>query len=167
MKIKKKLPIGVEFFKSFKKDDFYYDPVISISLKDVEGRDFQTAYDMLEIEKAAYLHNSLRLLTELLFKHYGIQTIVLIDEYDVPLDKAYQDGFYEEMVRLIRSLFSQVFKTNPNMYFAVITGCLWIAKESIFTGLNNFKVRMTSDIDFAEYFGFTDHEVKVLSVECD
>lgn len=84
----------------------------------------------------------------------------MIDEYDVPLDKAYQDGFYPEMVRLIRSLFSKVIKTNPNVYFAVITGCLRIAKESIFTGLNNFKVRTMSDVEFAEYFGFTDQEVK-------
>ena len=259
MEKKKKLPIGIEYFRDFKREGFYYVdktgfirdlinfrgsvnlftrprrfgkslnmnmlktffeigtdpslfdgleistereiceqylgkyPVISISLKDVEGMDFQTAYDMLgsviseearrfkfllesdrlmqyekeqlvgimkgDFSKAARLHNSLRLLTEFLFAHYGIPAIVLIDEYDVPLDKAYQDGFYTEMVRLIRSLFSQVFKTNPNIYFAVITGCLRIAKESIFTGLNNFKVRTISDVDFAEYFGFTDSEV--------
>ena len=86
--------------------------------------------------------------------------IVLIDEYDVPLDKAYQKGYYQEMVNLIRSLFSLALKTNENLYFAVITGCLRIAKESIFTGLNNFKVRTVSDVDFAEYFGFTDEEVR-------
>lgn len=260
MEKKKKLPIGIEFFKDFKRDDFYYVdktgfirdlielrgsvnlftrprrfgkslnmdmlktffeigtdpalfegleiskdteiceqymgkyPVISISLKDVEGRDFQTAYDMLGIvvsrearrfksllksenlmqyekeqlislmkgdfEKSAHLYGSLSLLTELLFEHYGIPVIVLIDEYDVPLDKAYQNGYYMEMVSLIRSLFSQALKTNKNLYFAVITGCLQIAKESIFTGLNNFKVRTISDIDFAEYFGFTDDEVR-------
>ena len=84
----------------------------------------------------------------------------MIDEYDVPLDKAYQNGYYLEMVNLIRSLFSQVFKTNGNLYFAVITGCLRIARESIFTVLNNFKVRTISDVDFAEYFGFTDQEVR-------
>ena len=256
----KKLPIGIEFFKDFKRDNFYYVdktgfirdlvntrgsvnlftrprrfgkslnmdmlksffeigtdpelfegleisketeiceqylgkyPVISISLKDVEGMEFETAYDMLgnvvgeearrldmllesdrlsqadknnlcglmeeNFEKPGNLHRSLRILTELLCKHYGIPVIVLIDEYDVPLDKAYQDGFYPEMVRLIRSLFSKVLKTNPNVYFAVITGCLRIAKESIFTGLNNFKVRTISDVEFAEYFGFTDQEVK-------
>lgn len=260
MERKKKLPIGIEYFKEFKREDFYYVdktgfirdlvntrgsvnlftrprrfgkslnmdmlksffeigadpalfdgleiskeieicekymgkyPVISISLKDVEGMEFETAYDMLgsiiseeagrfgfllesaELEqyeksslirllegdfgKPSYLHNSLRLLTKLLFRHYGVPVIVLIDEYDVPLDKAHQDGFYPEMVRLIRSMFSQVFKTNPNIYFAVITGCLRIAKESIFTGLNNFKVRTISDVEFAEYFGFTDREVK-------
>ena len=208
----KKLPIGIEFFDRFKKENFYYVdktglirdllrargsvnlftrprrfgkslnmdmlktffeigtdktlfegleisketelceqymgkyPVISISLKDVEGTDFQIAYDMLgsviseeagrfgfllesdkldqyekdklihiikgDFEKAFVLHSSLRLLTQLLYKYYGIPVIVLIDEYDVPLDKAYQDGFYEEMTRLIRALFSQVFKTN-------------------------------------------------------
>lgn len=259
---RKKLPIGIEFFDNFKKDNFYYVdktgfirdlmntrgsvnlftrprrfgkslnmdmlktffelgtdpalfqsleisketalceqymgkyPVISISLKDVEGTDFQIAYDMLgsiiseeagrfgfllesprltqaekkklnrliegEFEKAFSLHSSLRLLTQLLFKHYGIPVIVLIDEYDVPLDKAYQDGFYNEMVRLIRSLFSQVFKTNKSLHFAVITGCLRIAKESIFTGLNNFKVRTISDVRYAEYFGFTADEVREL-----
>lgn len=169
-------------------------PVISISLKDVEGEDYEMAYDNLGIiiseeadrfdflldssqlnqiekskfirlmrgdfEKPAYLHNSLRLLTRLLFKHYGTRAIVLIDEYDVPLDKAYQYGYYPQMVQLIRSVFSQVLKTNNSLYFAVITGCLRIAKESIFTGLNNFKVRTISDILYAEYFGFTDNEVQ-------
>lgn len=262
MDIKKKLPIGVEFFGNFKRDDFYYVdktgfirdlvnmrgsvnlftrprrfgkslnmdmlktffeintdpslfngleisketaicnqymgkyPVLSISLKDVEGMDFQTAYDMLgsavseearrfeilltsdkltqsekkklerlmegDFEKAVYLYSSLRFLTEILFKYYGIPVIVLIDEYDVPLDKAYQNGYYADMVSLIRSLFSQVLKTNPNLYFAVITGCLRIAKESIFTGLNNFKVRTISDVRYAEYFGFTADEVEEL-----
>lgn len=115
-----------------------------------------------DLEKPADLHNSLKLLTRLLRKHYGVSTIVLIDEYDVPLDKAYQNGYYPQMVNLIRSIFSQVLKTNENLEFAVITGCLQIAKESIFTGLNNFKVRTVSDVRFAEYFGFTDFEVKEL-----
>lgn len=169
-------------------------PVISISLKDVEGENYETAYDNLGIvvseeadrfdflldstkltqtdkekllrlmkgtfEKPAYLHNSLRLLTRLLHKHYGTQVIVLIDEYDVPLDKAYQNGYYPQMVQLIRSVFSQALKTNKSLYFAVITGCLRIAKESIFTGLNNFKVRTIADLSYAEYFGFTDKEVR-------
>ncbi|MEY8375231.1 AAA family ATPase [Lachnospiraceae bacterium 56-18] len=256
----KKLPIGVEFFEHFKRDNFYYVdktgfirdlmntrgsvnlftrprrfgkslnmdmlktffeigtdpslfdgleiaeddefceqymgryPVISISLKDVEGMDYQVARAMLgsavseeagrfgfllgsdrltkadkkklnrlieeDFGEASSLYHSLRLLTQLLFKHYGIPVIVLLDEYDVPLDKAYQNGYYSQMVVLIRSLFSQVLKTNKNLYFAVITGCLRIAKESIFTGLNNFKVRTISDIDCAKYFGFTDHEVR-------
>lgn len=105
---------------------------------------------------------SIALLSEMLAKHYGNGVIILIDEYDVPLDKAYQNRYYPKMVRLIRSLFSQALKTNENLEFAVITGCLRIAKESIFTGLNNFMVHSISDIDFAEYFGFTDREVKQL-----
>lgn len=103
---------------------------------------------------------SIALLSEMLAKHYGTGVIILIDEYDVPLDKAYQNHYYPRMVRLIRSLFSQALKTNGNLEFAVITGCLRIAKESIFTGLNNFMVHSISDIDFAEYFGFTDNEVR-------
>ena len=103
---------------------------------------------------------SIALLSEMLAKHYGTGVIILIDEYDVPLDKAYQNHYYPQMVRLIRSLFSQALKTNGNLEFAVITGCLRIAKESIFTGLNNFMVHSISDIDFAEYFGFTDSEVR-------
>ena len=102
----------------------------------------------------------MKLLSRLLCKHYDIPVIVLIDEYDVPLDKAHQDGYYPQMVSLIRSLFSQLLKTNPNMSFAVITGCLRIARESIFTGLNHFKIRTISDVDCAEYFGFTDSEVR-------
>lgn len=103
---------------------------------------------------------SIALLSEMLAKHYGTGVIILIDEYDVPLDKAYQNRYYPQMVRLIRSLFSQALKTNEHLEFAVITGCLRIAKESIFTGLNNFMVHSISDIDFAEYFGFTDCEVR-------
>ena len=103
---------------------------------------------------------SIALLSEMLAKHYGTGVIILIDEYDVPLDKAYQNRYYPQMVRLIRSLFSQALKTNEHLEFAVITGCLRIAKESIFTGLNNFMVHSISDIDFAEYFGFTDNEVR-------
>ena len=168
-------------------------PVIFISLKDIEGEDFQTAYETLctviseeaarldfllessrltpydktkfqrlvenQLEKPSELHNSLKMLTRLLRKHYGTSVIILIDEYDVPLDKAYQNGYYPQMINLIRSLFSQALKTNENLEFAVITGCLQIARESIFTGLNNFKIRTVSDIRFAEYFGFTDDEV--------
>ena len=171
-------------------------PVVSISLKDVGGEDFQTAYETLStvvseeasrldflmessrlmqydkarferlaenrLEKPSDLYNSLKLLTRLLRKHYGVSAIVLIDEYDVPLDKAYQNGYYPQMVSLIRSIFSQALKTNENLEFAVITGCLQIARESIFTGLNNFKIRTVSDVRFAKYFGFTDLEVKAL-----
>lgn len=262
MAVMKKLPIGVEFFRDFKSEHFYYVdktgfiaellrtrgsvnlftrprrfgkslnmdmlksffeigadaslfegleisrekelwerhmgkyPVISISLKDVEGENFQAAYDLLgariseeaerfgfllesnrltssqkakfrklldeEFEKNSVLYGSIRLMTEVLGKHYDSKVLVLIDEYDVPLDKAHQAGYYPQMIQLIRSLFSQALKTNVNLYFAVITGCLQIAKESIFTGLNNFKVRTISDVSYAEYFGFTEYEVREL-----
>ncbi len=169
-------------------------PVISLSLKDVEGGDFETAYDSLcmlvseeatrfgfleesdklikadkaklqkliegNFEKPAFLHGSLKLLSRLLSEHFGRRAVILIDEYDVPLDKAYQDGYYAQMIRLIRSFLSQALKTNESLEFAVLTGCLRIARESIFTGLNNFKVRSISDEQCAEYFGFTDGEVK-------
>ncbi len=169
-------------------------PVISLSLKDVEGGDFETAYDSLcmlvseeatrfgfleesdklikadkaklqkliegNFEKPDFLHGSLKLLSRLLSEHFGRRAVILIDEYDVPLDKAYQDGYYAQMIRLIRSFLSQALKTNESLEFAVLTGCLRIARESIFTGLNNFKVRSISDEQCAEYFGFTDGEVK-------
>lgn len=171
-------------------------PVISISLKDVEGCNFEQARDMLgavineeamnfqmlmdsprlteyekkqferllleDFEKTSFLTGSLKLLLSLLSKHYGKQVILLIDEYDVPLDKAYQNNYYSQMVSLVRSLFSQALKTNRHLQFAVITGCLRIAKESIFTGFNNFKVRTISDTDYAEHFGFTDNEARSL-----
>ena len=105
---------------------------------------------------------SIRELTELLEKHYGRKVIVLIDEYDVPLAKANENGYYDEMVLLIRNLFENALKTNSSLKFAVLTGCLRIAKESIFTGLNNFKVYSITDKSFDETFGFTDAEVKEL-----
>lgn len=103
--------------------------------------------------------DSLRLLSQMLFQHYGQKAVLLIDEYDVPLDKAFQHGYYREMVALIRSLFGQALKTNDYLQFAVMTGCLRVSKESIFTGLNNLKVHSISDAQFDEYFGFTDEEV--------
>ena len=108
------------------------------------------------------LISSLQLLSQLLYKHYGKKTVILIDEYDVPLDKAFQNGYYNEMVSLIRGLFGQALKTNEFLQFAVLTGCLRISKESIFTGLNNFKVMSITDSRFDEQFGFTDSEVKKL-----
>lgn len=108
---------------------------------------------------------SLRELTELLRKHYEKQVIVLIDEYDVPLAKANELGYYGEMVRLIRGIFGSALKTNHNLYFAVLTGCLRVAKESIFTGVNNFNTFTITDVDFDEYFGFTDAEVKEMLEE--
>ena len=103
---------------------------------------------------------SLQELSELLELHYGEKVIILIDEYDVPLAKANENGYYDEMVLLIRNLLGNALKTNDSLKFAVLTGCLRIAKESIFTGLNNFKVRSITDTAFDEYFGFTDNEVK-------
>ena len=108
------------------------------------------------------LISSLQLLSQLLYKHYGKKGVILIDEYDVPLDKAFQNGYYNEMVSLIRGLFGQALKTNEFLQFAVLTGCLRISKESIFTGLNNFKVMSITDSRFDEQFGFTDSEVKKL-----
>ena len=105
---------------------------------------------------------SLQTLSLLLEKHYGQKVILLIDEYDVPLDKAFQCGYYEEMVNLIRSLFDNGLKTNDSLYFAVLTGCLRISKESIFTGLNNPKVHTISDVRYDEFFGFTDADVDEL-----
>ena len=106
------------------------------------------------------LISSLQLLSQLLYKHYGKKVVILIDEYDVPLDKAFQNGYYNEMVSLIRGLFGQALKTNEFLQFAVLTGCLRISKESIFTGLNNFKVMSITDSRFDEQFGFTDEEVR-------
>ena len=108
------------------------------------------------------LRFSLKNLLELLYKHYGRKTIVLIDEYDVPLDKAFQDGYYREMVSLIRGLLGETLKTNDFLQFAVLTGCLRVSKESIFTGLNNFKILSITDVRFDEQFGFTEDEVKKL-----
>lgn len=108
------------------------------------------------------LISSLQLLSQLLYKHYGKKVVILIDEYDVPLDKAFQNGYYNEMVSLIRGLFGQALKTNEFLQFAVLTGCLRISKESIFTGLNNFKVMSITDSRFDEQFGFTDEEVRKL-----
>ena len=108
------------------------------------------------------LIDSLKTLSRLLEKHYGQKVILLIDEYDVPLDKAFQNGYYVEMVNLIRSLFDNGLKTNDSLYFAVLTGCLRISKESIFTGLNNPKVHTISDVRYDEYFGFTNADVDEL-----
>ncbi len=108
------------------------------------------------------LCNSLKLLSELLCKHHGKKVILLIDEYDVPLAKAFHQGYYEQMVLLVRNMFGQALKTNENLQMAVLTGCMRISKESIFTGLNNLKVLSIADVRFDEYFGFTDQEVREL-----
>ncbi len=106
------------------------------------------------------LQQSLRLLSGLLAKYYGRKVILLIDEYDVPLDKAFQHGYYDQMVMLIRNLFGNALKTNPDLQFAILTGCLRISKESIFTGMNNFQVYSISETEFDEWFGFTRSEVQ-------
>lgn len=106
------------------------------------------------------LKNSLQILSQMLRKHYEQHVVMLIDEYDVPLDKAYRSGYYDSMVELVRVLFGNAFKTNDSLKFAVLTGCLRISKESIFTGLNNFKVYTVKDVRYKEYFGFTDVEVR-------
>lgn len=178
-------------------------PVISISLKSVDGRSFFSASAALRTiigneamrfqflkeseklsneEKEAYRRliqigsgegglyamteevaaASLKVLSQLLAKHCGQKAILLIDEYDVPLDKAFQAGYYEEMVDLIRNLLGNVLKTNDSLFFAVLTGCLRISKESIFTGLNNLKVHTISDVRYDEFFGFTDADVEEL-----
>lgn len=108
------------------------------------------------------LVSSLQTLLQLLCRHYGQKAMILIDEYDVPLDKAFQHGYYKEMVSLIRGLFGQALKTNDDLQFAVLTGCLRVSKESIFTGLNNFKVYAADDVRYEEEFGFTNEEIKKL-----
>lgn len=178
-------------------------PVISISLKGVNGTDFLAARSMMssiignealrfyflsespklnekeiklfnqltEVDESnregfimsdTVLTSSLKILSMLLQKHYEKKVIILIDEYDVPLAKAFDNGYYDEMVMLIRNLFEQVLKTNDSLQFAVLTGCLRVSKESIFTGLNNLKVLSITDVRFDEYFGFTDKEVQDL-----
>ena len=125
------------------------------------------------IENGSFVFNkdklisSLQLLSQLLYKHYGQKAVILIDEYDVPLDKAFQNGYYKEMVSLIRGLFGQALKTNEFLQFAVLTGCLRVSKESIFTGLNNFEINSIVDIDHDEQFGFTDDEVMKLLLDYD
>lgn len=113
------------------------------------------------------LVSSIQILSYLLFRHFEKKAVILIDEYDVPLDKAFQNGYYREMVSLIRGLFGMALKTNDSLQFAVLTGCLRISKESIFTGLNNFKVLTILDPRFDEQFGFTDYEVKKILKDYD
>ena len=258
---KKKLPIGIENFEEFRKEDFYYIdktglirellnnwgavnlftrprrfgktlnmsmlehffslngdkrifdgleiskepalceeymgkyPVVSISLKGMDALNFERAFRMgaravrrtagevqyllesdklSESDKLEYQSlldsnmdestfcDSLRILSEMLEKHHNTKVILLIDEYDVPLAKAHANGYYDQMISLIRSLLGEALKTNNSLKLAVLTGCLRISKESIFTGLNNLKVRSVTDVRFDEYFGFTDTEVKTL-----
>ena len=118
--------------------------------------------DNQKSELGTKLKFSLKKLSELLYQYYGKKVIILIDEYDVPLDKAFQHGYYKEMVSLIRGLFGETLKTNEFLQFAVLTGCLRVSKESIFTGLNNFKIYAVDDVRYDEEFGFTNQEVAQL-----
>ena len=116
-------------------------------------------FEKMLLNEDVNLVDSLRLLSQLLYLHYDQKVVILIDEYDVPLDKAFKSGYYQEMVSLIRGLFGQALKTNEFLQFAVLTGCLRVSKESIFTGLNNFEINSIVDIEHEEGFGFTDAEV--------
>ncbi|MDO4327835.1 MAG: AAA family ATPase [Lachnospiraceae bacterium] len=194
---------GLEISKETTLCDAYMGkfPVLSISLKGVNGNDYASARSMIcsvigseamrfqfllesefltDKDKKLYhqltavdetnqevfvmpdsvLVGSIRTLSGLLQKHYGRKIIILIDEYDVPLAKANDKGYYDQMVTLIRNIFEQALKTNDDLYFAVLTGCLRVAKESIFTGLNNPKILSITTVRFDEYFGFTDDEVR-------
>lgn len=170
-------------------------PVLFLSLKSIDGQNYEEARAMLgqtvnrealrlqyladserlsEYDKAplvkmlknemndAELKSSLLVLSRLLSKHHGRKVILLVDEYDVPLDKAYNNGYYDKMISLLRSFLEQTLKTNEFLQFAVLTGCLRISRESVFTGLNNFVVNTISDAAYDEYFGFTDREVRKL-----
>lgn len=129
----------------------------SRNLSDFDKSEYKKLLDS-RMSKAVFC-SGLKILSELLEKHYGTKVILLIDEYDVPLAKAFENGYYDQMVFLIRNLLEQTLKTNNSLKFAVMTGCMRISKESIFTGLNNFTTFTITDVDFDEYFGFTDQEV--------
>lgn len=134
-------------------------------MSDIEEDAYQQAILMRLLDhnmSDADLMNSLRMLSFLLYRYYNRKVIVLIDEYDVPLDKAFEANYYDQMVSLIRNMLEQALKTNDSLYFSVLTGCLRIAKESIFTGLNNFNIFSITDVYFDEYFGFTDKEISAL-----
>ena len=113
-------------------------------------------------EEVEIIISSIKTLSDLLYKHYDKKAVILIDEYDVPLDKAFQYGYYREMLHFIRGVLGEVLKTNDSLAFSVLTGCLRVSKESIFTGLNNFKILSITDTRFDEQFGFTDTEVRTL-----
>ena len=143
--------------------DRHYYLKISNALTDED----RTLFTKMLHGQADNIEDSIRMLSQLLYKHYGQKVVILIDEYDVPLDKAFQNGYYKEMVSLIRGIFGQALKTNEFLQFAVLTGCLRVSKESIFTGLNNFEINSIVDIDHDEQFGFTDDEVMKLLLDYD
>lgn len=132
-------------------------------LLDIDKKNYCRLLDMtVQEEDSDIVSSSIKMLSALLYKHYCKKTVILIDEYDVPLDKAFQHGYYKEMVHFIRGLLGEALKTNDSLAFAVLTGCLRVSKESIFTGLNNFKILSITDTRFDEQFGFTDTEVRTL-----
>ena len=141
----------------------FYDLKNSERLLDIDKKNYCRLLDMtVQEEDSDIVSSSIKMLSALLYKHYGKKTVILIDEYDVPLDKAFQHGYYKEMVHFIRGLLGEALKTNDSLSFAVLTGCLRVSKESIFTGLNNFKILSITDTRFDEQFGFTDTEVRTL-----
>ena len=141
----------------------FYDLKNSERLLDIDKKNYCRLLDMtVQEEDSDIVSSSIKMLSALLYKHYGKKTVILIDEYDVPLDKAFQHGYYKEMVHFIRGLLGEALKTNDSLAFAVLTGCLRVSKESIFTGLNNFKILSITDTRFDEQFGFTDTEVRTL-----
>ena len=132
-------------------------------LLDIDRKKYRELLEMKDQpEEVDIIISSLKTLSDLLYKYYGKKAVILIDEYDVPLDKAFQYGYYREMVHFIRGLLGEALKTNDSLAFAVLTGCLRVSKESIFTGLNNFKILSITDTRFDEQFGFTDTEVRTL-----
>lgn len=172
-----KFPVVSVSLKSVNADTYEKARNMAVKIINEEARRLQylleseqlTSYDkdlfsslLKDNMKDETLCSSLREISELLHKHYGKKVIILIDEYDVPLAKANEKGYYDQMVMLIRNMFEQTLKTNDNLYFAVLTGCLRVAKESIFTGLNNLNVLSITDVQYDEYFGFTDEEVREL-----
>ncbi len=135
----------------------------SEKLLDLDKKKYHQLLDMKDQpEDVDIVISSIKTLSDLLYKHYGKKTVILIDEYDVPLDKAFQHGYYKEMIYFTRGLLGEALKTNDSLNFAVLTGCLRVSKESIFTGLNNFKILSITDTRFDEQFGFTDTEVRKL-----
>ena len=132
-------------------------------LLDIDKKRYRELLEMKDQpEEVEIIMSSIKTLSDLLYKHYRKKAVILIDEYDVPLDKAFQYGYYREMLHFIRGLLGEVLKTNDSLAFAVLTGCLRVSKESIFTGLNNFKILSITDTRFDEQFGFTDTEVRTL-----
>ena len=169
------ISISLKSMKQVSYEDAF-DKFKDIIISEFERHDYILSSDKLKPRQRKVFENiysdkaydsvyntALKLLSDCLYEVYGKKVIVLIDEYDVPLENAYFNGFYEDMIHLVRSVFESVLKTNDSLEFGVLTGCLRISKESIFTGLNNPKVYSVSDAAFSQYFGFTEQEVRKLA----